>query len=265
MTVDEIERIVRIASDLGIRRVKLTGGEPLMRTKIVEIVSKLSHLPALREVAMTTNGIFLKHLAQPLKASGLKRVNVSLGTMNSHTYKVITGVDALPQVIAGIQEAAKAGLSPIKVNMVILKGVNDKQIPAMIDFTRQNGLILQLIEFETPNTEDNYYVQYHSNMTDIEQQLQLSAERIDTRVMHKRKRYLLKDGGEVEVVRPMHNTTFCNSCSRLRITSDGKFKPCLFKTDNLVDFLTSLRHGASDDEIEKLLLEAVKRRQPFFI
>ncbi|UCH38200.1 MAG: GTP 3',8-cyclase MoaA [Candidatus Bathyarchaeota archaeon] len=264
MTEDEIERIVRIARDLGIAKVKLTGGEPLMRPKIVDIVRKLSSLPLLREVAMTTNGIFLNQLAQSLKTAGLKRINVSLGSLNSHTYKAITGVDALPQVIAGIKAAGKVGLSPIKVNMVILKGVNEKQISAMIEFTRQNELILQLIEFETPDTNGEYYIHYHTNMTDIEQQLERRATKIETRRLHKRKRYLLKDGGEVEVVRPMHNTTFCNSCSRLRITSDGKFKPCLFRTDNLVDFLTPLRSGATDKEIEKLLFEAVQQRQPFF-
>jgi cyclic pyranopterin phosphate synthase len=213
---------------------------------------------------MTTNGILLTHLAQSLKTSGLKRINVSLGTLNPHTYKTITGVDALPQVIAGVKESVKVGLSPLKVNMVILKGVNDTQIPAMINFTRQNELILQLIEFETPNTNGEYYMHYHTNMKAIEKQLELRAKRVETRAMHKRKRYLLKDGGEVEVVRPMHNTTFCNSCSRLRITSDGKFKPCLFRTDNLVDFLTPLRDGASDDEIKQFVYEAVKRRQPFF-
>jgi cyclic pyranopterin phosphate synthase len=213
---------------------------------------------------MTTNGIFLNQLAQSLKTAGLKRINVSLGSLNPHTYKAITGVDVLPQVIAGVKAAGKVGLSPIKVNMVILKGVNEKQISAMIDFTRQNELILQLIEFETPNTNGEYYIHYHTSMTDIEQQLKRRATKIETRIMHKRKRYLLKDGGEVEVVRPMHNTTFCNSCSRLRITSDGKFKPCLFRTDNLVDFLTPLRGGATDKEIEKLVFEAVQRRQPFF-
>jgi len=265
MTPEEIERVVRVAASLNIRRVKLTGGEPLLRGDIVEIADKLSRIPRLREVAMTTNGILLNGLAEPLKAAGLARVNVSLGTLDPDTYRAITGVDAMSQVLEGIREAAMVGLSPIKVNMVVLKGLNEDQVSSMIEFIRESDLILQIIEFESPNPETECYRRYHSDLAEVERRLRERANRVIVRRMHERRKYLLKGGGEVEVVRPMHNTAFCENCSRLRVTSDGKFKPCLFRTDNLIDFLIPMRNGAADEEVKRLLLEAVKRRRPYFV
>lgn len=264
MTNGEIERIMRIAVSLDILKVKLTGGEPLLRTDIVEIVQGLSHIPRLKEVAMTTNGILLHELAGSLKAAGLARINVSLGSLRPTGYKDITGVDCVGKVLAGIRAAVEVGLSPVKVNMVLLKGLNDDQVLSMMDFARNNSLVLQLIEFESPLPEGEYYTKYHMGLDLVEEQLKASAVRTTMRRMQKRRKYFFKGGGEVEVVRPMHNTSFCGSCSRLRVTSDGKFKPCLFRTDNLVDFLTPMRSGASDEELKWLLLEAVSRRRPYF-
>jgi cyclic pyranopterin phosphate synthase len=264
MTPEEIERVVGIAIHQGIGKVKLTGGEPLLRSDIVEIVGRLASIPRLQEVAMTTNGIQLRDLAGPLKEVGLARVNVSLGTLDPATYKEITGVDVVNRVTEGILEALRVGLSPIKVNMVLLRGLNDEAIGTMIDFTRENGLILQVIEFESPLPATETYEQFHADLDPVEETLQKMAVQTVLRRMHKRRKYLLEGGGEVEIVRPMHNTTFCRSCRRLRITSDGKFKPCLFRNDNLVDFLTPMRGGASDAEIEALLIEAVERRSPYF-
>lgn len=264
MTPAEIERVVRVAVSLNIRKVKLTGGEPLLRSDIVEIVRRLGHIPRIREVAMTTNGVPLSSLAGTLKAAGLARVNVSLPALDPDTYRAITGVDAVEQVLEGIGGAVAVGLSPVKVNMVVLSGLNDDKVQSMIDFVADNGLILQLIESESPNPEVEHYKTYHLDLAEIEERLREKAKRVIVRRMHKRRKYLLKSGGEVEVVRPMHNTAFCRNCSRLRVTSDGKFKPCLFTTDNLVDFLTPMRKGATDEEIKALLLEAVSRRKPYF-
>ncbi|MFH0748584.1 MAG: GTP 3',8-cyclase MoaA [Candidatus Bathyarchaeota archaeon] len=265
MTSREIERIVRVAVSLGIKKVKITGGEPLLRDDIVEIIYRLSSIPHLQEVAMTTNGILLHDLAGPLRTAGLTRVNVSLATLKPSCYQKITGVNAIHQVLKGIQEATRVGLSPIKVNMVLLKGVNDDQVSSMVNFIQENGLILQLIEFESPLPESEVYQMFHFELDSVEKELKEKAVKSVIRRMQKRRKYFLEGGGEVEVVRPMHNTTFCKSCSRLRVTSDGKFKPCLFRDDNLVDFLTPLQNGASDEEVTALLLEAVKRRKPYFV
>ncbi|MCJ7631483.1 GTP 3',8-cyclase MoaA [Candidatus Bathyarchaeota archaeon] len=265
MTPREIECIGRIAVSQGIKKIKITGGEPLLRGDILDIIRRLSDIPHLHEVAMTTNGILLHDLAQPLKTAGLARVNVSLSTLKPSCYTKITGVNAIRQVLIGIKEAARVGLSPIKVNMVLLKGLNDDHVQSMVNFTQENGLILQLIEFESPLPETAIYKKYHFELDDIEKKLREKAVRSVTRRMQKRRKYFLEGGGEVEIVRPMHNTTFCKSCSRLRVTSDGKFKPCLFRNDNLVDFLTPMQNGASVEEVTLLLLEAVKRRKPYFV
>lgn len=264
MTPEEIESVVRVAASLDINKIKLTGGEPLLRDDIVDIVSRIGNIQLLQEISMTTNGILLSRFAETLKAAGLARINISLGTFDKDVYKAITGVNALNEVMKGIEEAERAGLAPIKINMVILKGLNETQVPAMIDFTKKNNLILQIIELESSNPKDKYYIRYHSDLAEIEKDLEKKSSKIITRRMHKRTKYFLQDGGEVEVVKPMHNTEFCKNCVRLRVTSDGRFKPCLFRTDNLVDFLNPLRNGAMNEDIKSLILKAVMGRKPYF-
>jgi len=263
MTPNEIQKIVSIAASFGIGRVKLTGGEPLLREDIVEIVEKIRNVPGVEEVSMTTNGTLLSKYAYDLKKAGLTRVNVSLDTLVKEKYRQITGADTFDSVVSGILEARNAGLNPVKINMVLLKGLNEDELFEMIDFARENGVILQIIEFESPY-ENEMYRKYHVGLDAIEELLAKMSERITIREMHHRKRYYLRGGGEVEVVRPMHNTEFCRYCNRIRLTSNGKLKPCLFRNDNLVDIVGPLRKGATDDELKKLFLEAVKRRKPYF-
>ena len=144
MTPEEIERLVRISAGVGIRKVKLTGGEPLIRNDIAEIVSKLS--PLMKEVSLTTNGIHLASMAGVLKTSGLDRVNVSLHTLDPETYKRLCGRDGSQEVILGIKAAIASRLTPVKVNMVVIKGENESEIMRMIDFCAEVGAVLQLIE-----------------------------------------------------------------------------------------------------------------------
>jgi cyclic pyranopterin phosphate synthase len=224
----------------------------------------VSVIPNILEVALTTNGINLDTLALPLKANGLRRVNVSLPSLNSEVYQAVTGTDAINQVLAGIHGASAANLTPIKVNMVVLKGLNEHLVWDMISFTQRHGLILQLIEFESPEPTTGAYPRYHADMSPIEAELETKAREITVRDTQKRRKFFLRDGGEVEVVRPMHNTEFCANCNKLRVTSDGKFKPCLFRADNLTDFLTPLRAGASDAVLKKLYQDAVTVRRPYF-
>jgi len=212
---------------------------------------------------MTTNGTLLSKLAKSLKDSGLSRINVSLDTLESETYKLITGTNGIKIIVQGIKKAIKSGLSPVKVNMVLLRGINDSQIWNMIEFAKENDLILQLIELESA-LEDEFYKKYHTDLLRIENDLEREAEKIIVRRMHHRKKYFLHGGGEVEVVKPMHNTEFCRKCNRIRITSDGRFKPCLFRSDNLIDFLSLMRNQASDETLKELFVNAVKRRKPYF-
>jgi len=263
MSVDEIVRIVRIAVDLGISHVKLTGGEPLMRKDIVEIVKNIASVHGLAGLSMTTNGVMLSSLAKELHKSGLKRVNISLPTLNRDVYRKLTG-GKLEDVWEGVKAAVDAGLYPVKLNMVILKGVNDGDVLEMLDFARETGTILQLIELEPVNIDERYYAEYHKDLGEYEAMLKQKALNVETRrFMQSRQIYSLSDA-TVEVVHPIENTDFCLRCSRLRVTSDGKLKPCLMRSDNLVDILTPMRDGASDQELVELFKLANQRRQPYY-
>jgi cyclic pyranopterin phosphate synthase len=243
--------VAKAASDLGMRSVKFTGGEPLMRRDL-EVL--LSQMPECLDLSLTTNGIFLADRAQTLAEAGLDRVNISLDSLNPETYRLITGCrdGDLDKVIQGIDASRNAGLAPIKLNMVVLRE-NESEIPRLIEFARDRGLILQLIELM-----DLKGLGISGNIEGIERRLQACAERVVTRELHRRKKYFL-DGAEVEVVRPMDNTEFCANCTRIRVTSDGKLKPCLLRNDNLVEI------GTCDCErIKKLIKIANDRREPYF-
>ena len=251
MTVAEIAEILRVAGKFGIRQVKFTGGEPLLRPDLPEI---LRAVPRTMECSLTTNGTLLAGCAGDLKEAGLSRVNVSLDSLNHETYKRITGSDRLSDVIEGIDAALVAGLRPIKLNMVVLSGINESEVEDFITFVRgRRDLILQLIELMHFSG-----CSAHGDLEILEQKIAQRSKTILTRRMHHRKKYCL-DGSEVEVVRPLHNTEFCAFCNRLRVTSDGKLKPCLLRADNHVDI-----RGRSGRELEDLFREAAQKREPFY-
>lgn len=264
MTTDEIVTVAEIAAGFGISDVKLTGGEPLLRDDLVDIIRGLCAIQGIGEVSMTTCGISLSKRAKALKEAGLSRVNVNLPTLKRETYNRITGEDLLDEVIKGIESAIEAGLQPIKLNMVILSGINDNEVKEMIDFASRRGVILQIIELIPSLDSTEPYENYHRDLSDIEEWLRGEALKITSRRLQARKRYLLKNGAEVEVVKPMHNTEFCLHCTRIRVTADGKLKPCLMQDDNLVDLLPPLRGGATKKELRELFMEAVGQRKPFF-
>ncbi len=262
MTMNEIVHIAKIAVGLGINRIKLTGGEPLMRPDVCEVVRGISDIPGLRDLSMTTNGLLLSELAKPLCAAGLKRVNISLASLNPETYQELTG-GKLENALAGIKAAIEAGFSPVKLNMVVLKGINVIDVPEMIDFAREIGVILQLIELDPVNVSEAYYAKHHRLLDDQEATLRDKALKIETRrLMHNRLIYHLP-GVTVEVVHPTENSDFCMHCTRLRVTSDGKLKPCLMRNDNLTDILTPMRDGATNEELKSLFLKANELREPF--
>jgi cyclic pyranopterin phosphate synthase len=262
MTVDEIVRIARIAISLGISRIKLTGGEPLMRKDLCEIVKGISAIPNLLDISMTTNGSMLAFEAQRLRGCGLRRVNISLPTLNAEAYNKLTD-GRLENTVEGIKAAVAAGLSPVKLNVVVLNGVNVDDVPEMMGFARRTGTILQLIELDPVNVDDAYFSAYHSLLDEHEEMLRQKAMKIETRrFMHNRHIYHLPDV-TVEVVHPTENGEFCAHCTRLRVTSDGKLKTCLMRNDNLIDVLTPMRKGASDDELRALFLRANQIREPY--
>jgi GTP 3',8-cyclase len=191
---------------------------------------------------------------------------VSFDTLNPETYRFITKNDCIQRAKKGIKSAVEAGLYPVKVNMVVMKGVNHNEIWDMFNFCKENGVVLQLIELlKTDNCPDaGFFDDYHYEMGELEEELNQICDKIMTRrFMQDRKKYFI-GGGEIEVVKPMDNTQFCKNCTRMRITPDGKLKPCLLRNDNLVDFIDPIRQGKSDEELQKLFLKAIKNRKPFY-
>jgi len=266
MKPEEIERIVRIASQLGIKKVKLTGGEPTIRKDIVEIVRRIR--PYVEDLSMTTNGTTMKLLAEPLKEAGLDRVNISLDTLDRKKYKAITGFDVLPQVLEGIEKAVKL-FYPVKLNMVVMKGLNDGEIWDMINYAARKNTILQLIEIEVPREmEDSWFFKkYFYPLKPLEEKFEEIAVDVKERRMHRRKKYFIPtDYGiaEVEVVRSMHNTIFCANCTRIRLTSTGHLKTCLLRRDDLVDIVTPIRNNASDEELIEIFKRAILMREPYW-
>ncbi len=262
MTVDEIVRIAGIAVGLGISRIKLTGGEPLMRKDLCEIVRGIAGVGGLKDLSMTTNGSLLAFEAERLKTCGLRRLNVSLPTLNAETYHKLTD-GKLDAVVSGIKAAVAVGLNPVKLNMVVLNGINVEAVPEMMDFARGTGTILQLIELDPVNVDEDYFSTYHRLLDEYEDMLRQKAVRVDTKkFMHNRRVYHLPDV-TVEVVHPTENREFCAHCTRLRVTSTGMLKTCLMRNDNLIDILTPLRHGASDSELEGLFFQANRVREPY--
>lgn len=264
MTPAEIARIAGIASELGAQRIKLTGGEPLVRRDIVDIVSLLAEKETIEEISMVTNGTLLTFpLAEKLRRGGLARVNINIPSVDQRTYESLTG-GRLHCALEAVKAATSAGLSPVKVNMLLLKGVNDDQVDSMMRFCRGVGAILQLIELEPLSIGGDYYSRYHCSLDDIEEKLSAKAHSVKVRrTMQGRKVYDLGDVS-VEVVRPVENTEFCLHCSRMRLTSDGKLKACLMRCDDLVDLLGPIRAGASDQQVRGLLESSARSRRPFY-
>jgi cyclic pyranopterin phosphate synthase len=262
MTADEVVRIANVAVRLGVSRIKLTGGEPLLRKDIVQIVRGIASISGLEELSMTTNGTLLGPLARELRANGLKRVNINLPTIDGEIYCKLTG-GRLENVLDGVKAAVEAGLNPVKLNMLVLRGVNDFQVAEMIDFAREVGAVLQLIELEPINISREYYATYHKPLDEYEEMLKQKAVKVEIRKHMQNRRIFHLQDVKVEVVHPIENTDFCWHCTRLRVTSDGKLKPCLMRNDNTVDILTPMRNGATDKELVELFKLANQRRQPY--
>lgn len=274
MTPEEIERVMRILKKYGIKSVKLTGGEPMLRSDIVEIVKRLHNI-GFEEISMTTNGTRFSQLAKRLRDAGLNRVNISLHSINAQKFcwiigaKTTDGEKRLQYTIEAIKAAFDAGIDVVKLNVVVMKGVNEDEIEDMIKFVKNLGYdncILQLIELvhEGGASNSEFFQKYYYDLGPVEDALKKRAIKCVTRKLQMRRQYLLPENVWVEFVRPMRNCDFCMNDSRIRITHDGKFKPCLMRDDNHVDFLTPMRNGASDEELERLFLKAVYLREPFW-
>jgi cyclic pyranopterin phosphate synthase len=268
MTPREIDKIIEIAGKVGIEKLKITGGEPLLRVDIIDIVRRASK--HMMEVSMTTNGVLLERYAEAMKRAGLKRVNVSFDAYDPGTFQRITNKNSYYEVKRGVIEAINAGLNPVKLNMVVLKGVNDHALQSAMEFASSVGAVLQLIEFEGSRevAQKPFFKMYHYDLGGVEEELGRVAIVVKQRDMHRRKKYIIpynnNGSTEVEVVRGMHNSVFCRNCTRLRITSGGKLKPCLLKKDNHIDLIELVRSGANDDELITSFEKAILLKEPYW-
>ena len=258
MTHLEIRMLMEAAISLDIRKVKITGGEPLMRSDILDIVRECAAV--MDEVSMTTNGTKLALLAAGLKDAGLDRVNVSLDTFDRTEYEKIAGHDRLDAVREGITAAVDAGLAPVKVNIVAVSSATLECLMRDIRMVWELNAMPQIIE--VVNTSDAYYP-----LDELEKFLTDISLKIKEREMHRRSVYTVEDAAgiprNVELVRPMHNTEFCANCTRLRVTSAGMLKPCLMHNEGLVNIVEPLRRGELDN-LPELFRQANDNRRPFW-
>lgn len=252
LTPDQVIQVLDVASEFDITTVKFTGGEPMLREDLEEIIERT---PASFEVSMTTNGTFLPGRADALKSAGLERVNVSQDALDPESFAELTKSGAYSRVLEGVEAAVDAGLSPVKLNMVVFEPTAG-YIPEMVDHVADNdGLQLQLIEY-MPELAGR--PEWAIDIDRVHSWLEDQADRIEQRDMHARNRYYI-NGGLVEIVDPVENPTFCANCHRVRVTHDGYLKGCLNRNDDLKSL-----GDFSPATIRSAFRETVRNRVPFY-
>ena len=249
LSFEEIEEIVRAAVELGVRKIRLTGGEPLVRRGIVDLCRRLDAIQGVEDLSMTTNGILLPPLAKELYQAGIHRINISLDTLDADRYRAMTRGGSLASALAGIRAAAEAGMSPIKINTVLIGGVNDSEIPALVALTQQFPLEVRFIEYMPIGRAAPFGPEaYLCNHVVLEKVPELRQEG-NSGVA---KLYRLPGAlGRVGLISPL-SCAFCGNCDRLRLTADGKLKPCLHSG---VEIPLRGLHGES---LQAAILEAVR-------
>jgi cyclic pyranopterin phosphate synthase len=260
LSFEEIERFVRIAVRLGIEKIRLTGGEPLLRQEIEKLVAKLAAIEGVRDLAMTTNGFHFQEKAVALRDAGLRRISFSLDSLDRANFQKITGRDALGEVLAGIRLAQELELNPVKVNAVIIRGVNDHEVEALAEFGRAQGLAMRFIEFMPLDSARAWLKELVVPAREILERLQtrfpLQRVSADKNLSETARRWTWAgEPGEIGLIAPV-SEPFCGHCNRLRLTADGHLRTCLFSVTEH-DFRARLRNGAGDEELEAALKEAV--------
>ncbi len=260
---DEVVRLVRVMVGLGITSVRLTGGEPLLRRSLVDVVRGIAALEPRPRIAMTTNGIGLDRLADPLAQAGLDRVNVSLDTVDPGHFSRLTRRDRFSDVVAGLKAAADAGLTPVKVNAVAMRGVNDTDVADLLQWCLDRGYDLRFIE-QMPL--DAQHAWDRSTMVPQAEILQRLGERFRLTPVAERgsapaELFLVDGGPETVGVIASVSAPFCSACDRVRLTADGQLRNCLFSQSE-VDLRGPMREGADDDELAALVVGEMWAKKP---
>jgi cyclic pyranopterin phosphate synthase len=272
LTYEEIAGVAGLAAELGINKVRLTGGEPLCRARLHELVAMLARIDGIDDISLTTNGILLKQYAAELKQAGLKRVNVSLDSLSRAKFERISRQDKLNDVLQGIEAAKACGLNPVKVNMVVMRGINDDEVTDFARLTITEGWHVRFIElmpFATDNPPDGHSMGGKANLHPAF----VSADEIKERLKRLGKLEpslpitgngpdgyfrLPQAGGTIGFIAPV-SQHFCFSCNRLRLTAEGKLRPCLL-SDHEIDLRQPVRSGASPQELKKVITEAIQEK-----
>jgi len=251
---EEIARILQIASSLGVRRIRITGGEPLVRRDVPYLIRLIREIGGIIDISLTTNGILLEGYADALAEAGLQRVNVSLDSLRPDKYREMTRGGQIERVFRGIEAAEKAGLSPVKINMVPIRGLNEDEIEGFAGMTLNAPYQVRFIEFMPFGTRDMWSVERLIPVEEIKAIVEKIGPLAPVRLKKSGPaRYFQFDkaAGVIGFISPLSNH-FCGECNRLRLTADGKLRPCLF-SETEIDLKPALRNDARDSEIERLI------------
>jgi cyclic pyranopterin phosphate synthase len=258
LSYEEIWTVVRVAAELGIYKIRLTGGEPLVRADSPKLIKMLSQIEGIEELSLTTNGTFLKKYALELKQAGLSRVNVSLDTLKPDKFRYITRLGKLKTVLEGIEAAKEAGFGPVKINTVVMRGINDDEILDFARMTYEDGWHVRFIELMpfkgvaefVPSVELRQHISLLGKLEPCPDSIEITG---NGPAMYYR---LAGARGTIGFISPLTEPSFCSRCNRMRLTSDGKLRPCLLGEDE-IDLKIPLRNNASMEELKSLILKAV--------
>ncbi len=259
LRVHEYERLVRLAVSMGARSVRITGGEPLIHPRILEIVRAFRGIAGIEDLAMTTNGVGLEHFATRLRDAGLDRVNVSLDTIERSGFTTITRRDRLPEVLRGLDAAHRAGLRPVKINTVVMRGQNEETVPDLARMARERNYEVRFIEYMPLDAQRKWELDKVVPAEEIRRRIasrwaiepiSSNGDRAPARL------FRFVDGAGAFGIIASVSEPFCGTCDRIRISADGKIRSCLFALDE-TDLADSMRSGADDDELRAVLRRAV--------
>lgn len=259
LTFEEIARVVRVGIELGIDKLRLTGGEPLMRRHLERLVAMLTAIPGIRDTSLTTNGLLLSEQAKALYHAGLQRINVSLDTLRPDVFRQLTRRDGLERILTGLEVAREIGFKPIKLNAVVVRGVNEADIVPLVRFARENGFEMRFIEYMPIGAEPwerAKVVFAHEIMERIESEVGALVPAPDYDPRSPAMEFCFADGrGKVGIIASV-SRPFCRQCNRIRLTADGKLRNCLFALEE-ADLKAVLRRGGTDEEIAQIFRDNI--------
>jgi GTP 3',8-cyclase len=263
LTFEEIHRLVRLMAEMGVREVRLTGGEPLVRRDLPELVALLAKVPGVDDLSLTTNGVLLDRLARPLVRAGLRRVNVSLDSLSHTRFAEITRRDALGRVLAGLAEAERhPELRPIKINSVAIRGFSETEVPALAELARRKPYVVRFLEFMPLDADERWDADQVLSGAEIRAIVEERWPLVEIAAgpSSTSRRFRFADGaGEIGFISPV-TEPFCSSCDRIRLTADGRLRTCLFSRSEW-NLQQSLRSGATDGELREMIRDAVLHKE----